>query len=109
MEFCAGGELFYHLKRLKRMTENEARLYFLELCLGIKHLHEKFIVYRDIKPENILLDVDGHLKIADFGLAKPDMNKLRKAHSFCGSPEFVFFFDLSLKYHFASLVLVLHY
>lgn len=88
MEFCAGGELFYHLKRFKRMTENEARLYFLELCLGIKHLHEKFIVYRDIKPENILLDIDGHLKIADFGLAKPNMDILKKAHSFCGSPEY---------------------
>lgn len=89
MEFCAGGELFYHLKRLKRMSENEARVYFLELCLGIKHLHEKFIVYRDIKPENILLDINGHIKIADFGLAKPDMNIHRRAHSFCGSPEYM--------------------
>lgn len=45
MEYCAGGELFYHLKKIKRMTEEQARFYFVEICLGIKHLHDKFIIY----------------------------------------------------------------
>ncbi len=70
MDVCTGGELFYHLSRLKRMSESEARFYFAEILLGIEHLHSKNIVYRDIKPENILLDVDGHVRIADFGLSK---------------------------------------
>ncbi len=70
MDVCTGGELFYHLSRLQRLSEEEAKFYFSEILLGIEHLHAQNIVYRDIKPENILLDVDGHVKIADFGLSK---------------------------------------
>ena len=47
-----------------------AKFYFIEILLGIEYLHNMDIVYRDIKPENILLDIEGHVKIADFGLAK---------------------------------------
>jgi len=50
-------------------------------------LHSKSILYRDIKPENILMDIEGHIRIADFGLSKPDMLRDEKAYSFCGSPE----------------------
>ena len=89
MDFCAGGEFFCLLKRKKRIKEDEARLYFIELCLGIEYLHRRNIIYRDIKPENILLDLDGHLKIADFGLAKPNMDESMLAYSFCGSPEYM--------------------
>ena len=89
MDFCAGGEFFCLLKRKKRIKEDEARLYFIELCLGIDYLHRRNIIYRDIKPENILLDLDGHLKIADFGLAKPHMEESMLAYSFCGSPEYM--------------------
>ena len=71
---CAGGELFYRLKKIKRMTEDEARFYFLEILFGIKYLHSKNILYRDLKPENLLIASDGHMKIADFGLAKPNIN-----------------------------------
>jgi serine/threonine protein kinase len=51
------------------MTEEQARFYFTEICLGIQYLHDRHIIYRDIKPENILLDIDGHVRIGDFGLA----------------------------------------
>ncbi|EAR98561.2 Serine/Threonine kinase domain protein (macronuclear) [Tetrahymena thermophila SB210] len=89
MEYCAGGELFYHLRRIKRMSEEMARFYFVEICLGIDYLHKRHIIYRDIKPENILLDLDGHVRIGDFGLSKPDMDINEHAYSFCGSPEYM--------------------
>ena len=59
-----------------------------EILLGFQYMHERDIVYRDIKPENILVDIDGHIRIADFGLAKiiPEHSR---SHSFCGSPEYL--------------------
>lgn len=53
------------------------------------YFHELNIVYRDIKPENILLDLEGHIRIADFGLSKPNMDEEEYAYSFCGSPEYM--------------------
>ena len=70
-EYCNGGEMFFHLRKIKKMSEDQARFYFTEICLGIEHLHSQNIIYRDIKPENILLDHEGHIRIGDFGLAKP--------------------------------------
>jgi serum/glucocorticoid-regulated kinase 2 len=55
LEYCSGGELFYLLKRVKRMRESEARFYFLEVLSALKALHEKNMVYRDLKPENIII------------------------------------------------------
>jgi serine/threonine protein kinase len=55
----------------------------------MQYLHSKKIIYRDIKPENILVDITGHIRIADFGLSKPNMDKEDYAYSFCGSPEYM--------------------
>ena len=63
-----------------------ARFYIIQIFLGLSYLHGNKVVYRDIKPENILLGIDGHVKIADLGLAKPDMDEEELAYSFCGSP-----------------------
>ena len=69
------------------MNQNIANFYAIEILLGLQYIHENSIVYRDFKPENILLDIDGHIRIADFGLAKPNIDNLKKkAFSFCGSP-----------------------
>lgn len=89
LEYCPGGELFTYVKRFKRMPEDVARFYMMEILLGIEHLHGLSIVYRDIKPENILIDMDGHVRIADFGLAKPNIGRTEMAYSFCGSPEYM--------------------
>ncbi|CAK72296.1 unnamed protein product (macronuclear) [Paramecium tetraurelia] len=89
LDYCAGGELFYHLRKLKKLNEQDAKYYFVEICIGMNYLHSQNIVYRDIKPENILLDLQGHLMLSDFGLSKPDMAADDFAYSFCGSPEYM--------------------
>jgi len=72
----------------QRFTVNLAKFYMCEILLGFKYLHERDIVFRDIKPENILVDMDGHIRIADFGLAKI-IRENELSHSFCGSPEYL--------------------
>ena len=69
-EFMQGGELFFHLYREKRFTNEKARFYAIEIILAIEFLHQKKMMYRDLKPENVLIDKKGHIKITDFGLSK---------------------------------------
>jgi serine/threonine protein kinase len=70
LEYCPGGELFNLLKNNRFMGEDKARIIFTQVLLSINYLHERNIVYRDIKPENILINSSGNVKLADFGLAK---------------------------------------
>ncbi len=88
MDICTGGEIFFHLNNFKRFPEHLAKFYFIEILLGLEYLHNLDIVYRDIKPENILIDIEGHVKIADFGLAKI-IPRREKSYSFCGSSEYM--------------------
>ena len=69
-DFLNGGELFFHLCNEIRFSEDRARFYAAEIVLALAHLHENGIIYRDLKPENVLLDFEGHLKLTDFGLSK---------------------------------------
>ena len=87
LDFYPGGEFFYHLRKIRQFTEDQARFYFSEILLGIKALHKKEIGYRDLKPENIVIDIDGHIRLTDFGLAKE--NFLENSMSFCGSPDYM--------------------
>ena len=70
LNYCGGGELFFWLKKDRRFSLNRARLYTCEILLGLKCLHDKDIIYRDLKPENVLLDAEGYVKVCDFGFAK---------------------------------------
>jgi len=89
LDYCTGGELFFHLSKAGRFTEDRTRFYIAEIVLAIDYLHTKDIIYRDLKPENILLDSEGHVKITDFGLCKENVPDNVSAHSFCGTPEYL--------------------
>jgi len=70
MDFLNGGELFYHLKLEGRFSEMRTSFYAAEILLALECLHSNGIIYRDLKPENVLLDSEGHIKLTDFGLSK---------------------------------------
>jgi serine/threonine protein kinase len=89
MDFLNGGELYFHLKKEGRFTENKTRFYAAEIILALEHLHKKGIIYRDLKPENILLDEEGHIKITDFGLSKTGVKGNVQSYTFCGTPEYL--------------------
>lgn len=88
-DFKSGGELFWHLQRESRFSEERARFYIAELTLALEHLHKHDIVYRDLKPENILLDATGHVALCDFGLSKPDLPANQLTNTFCGTTEYL--------------------
>lgn len=89
LEYCNGGELFFHLSRAGRFPEARCKFYASELVLAIGYLHSLNIIYRDLKPENILLDSEGHLKLTDFGLSKEGIQDNFSAKSMCGTPEYL--------------------
>jgi len=90
LDYCPGGELFFHLSRLRSFPEPMARFYGAEIALAIEYIHSHNIIYRDLKPENILLAADGHVRLVDFGLARMDITSPeRGANSFCGTYEYL--------------------
>ena len=88
LPFVRGGELFQHLRQCKYFPEQEVQFYASIIGLSLEYLHKNGIVYRDIKPENVLLEEDGYLKLIDFGMAKI-LKDEEKANSFCGTPEYL--------------------
>lgn len=88
MDFIEGGELFRHLVKIRRFPEDQVRFMIAQIAIALGHLHEKDIVYRDLKPENVLFNKDGYLLLADFGLATK-VSKNGLARSFCGTAEYL--------------------
>lgn len=86
MDFVEGGELFSLLRKSQRFPNPVAKFYAAEVTLALEYLHAHHIIYRDLKPENLLLDRHGHLKITDFGFAKevPDIT-----WTLCGTPDYL--------------------
>ena len=89
MEFIQGGELFFHLHRETRFDDEKTSFYIAELILALDFLHKNKVIYRDIKPENILLDVEGHIKLTDFGLSRMCCSKNEKVFTICGTPFYI--------------------
>ncbi|KAF1989428.1 hypothetical protein K402DRAFT_272425 [Aulographum hederae CBS 113979] len=88
MEYISGGDLMLHIQRGQFGTKR-AQFYAAEVCLALKYFHENGVIYRDLKLDNILLTLDGHIKIADYGLCKEDMWFGSTTSTFCGTPEFM--------------------
>lgn len=88
-DYMSGGELFWHLQKEGRFSEDRAKFYIAELVLSLEHLHDNGIVYRDLKPENILLDANGHIALCDFGLSKADLATNDTTNTFCGTTEYL--------------------
>ena len=65
------------------------RFYAAEVCLALKYFHENGVIYRDLKLDNIMLTLDGHIKVADYGLCKEEMWYGSSTSTFCGTPEFM--------------------
>eukprot|EP01126_Amoeba_proteus_P002874 TRINITY_DN10931_c0_g1_i3.p1 TRINITY_DN10931_c0_g1~~TRINITY_DN10931_c0_g1_i3.p1 ORF type:complete len:296 (-),score=57.79 TRINITY_DN10931_c0_g1_i3:196-1083(-) len=90
MDYINGGELFYHLTREKQFSEERVRFYAAEIVAAVEYLHDAGVIYRDLKPENLLLTHDGHVVMTDFGLSKEGLHEPKDTtQTFCGTPEYL--------------------
>jgi Protein kinase domain/Ankyrin repeats (3 copies) len=85
MEYCPNGDLGMQILKQKKFSEEKAKFYAIEVLLALEELHNHGIIFRDLKPENVVLDADGHAKLTDFGLSKEGFIEGQLAKSFCGS------------------------
>ena len=83
-------ELFSQISMHQRFSERRMRFYTAELVIALGHIHAHGVAYRDLKPENVLLDKEGHVQLIDFGLSKEGLDVGDgRTYSFCGTPEYL--------------------
>ena len=85
LDFCPGGDMGRLLHAERRLSEDHARCYGAEILLALEDLHSRNIIFRDLKPDNVVIDAEGHAVLTDFGLSKEGVEEDELQKSFCGS------------------------